>query len=93
MRIDPMTEDPRELEERAAEATRHEDERTLCDRLKENVYVGGLVCSMAFHDDTYAKPDTQASAVKDFAADYGWPAVFRVLAQAIHEHEQFIDRR
>lgn len=90
--VDPMTEDPRDREDREAEQKRFEDERALLEAFQENPYAAVKACECAYVDGWHGLSDL-ADHAHFFAADYGWPAVFRVLAMAIHAYDDAQARR
>jgi hypothetical protein len=81
--VDPMTEDPRDREDREAEQQRFEDEQALLAVMRFNPFLAAKDVVGVYAGDQWTIVGDMAAA---FAADYGWPAVFRVLAAAIHAY-------
>jgi hypothetical protein len=97
--VDPMTEDPRDREDREAELRRFKDERAFCELCQFNPYIAANAVAFAYASFPVSEPDRDEygrrimSGASAFAADYGWPAVFRILAAAIHAYDDAQARR
>jgi ATP-dependent exoDNAse (exonuclease V) beta subunit len=89
--VDPMTEDPRDRDDREAELQREADEQALLEACQEQPFTAAEAIARTYaYGSTVLMISRQAQA---FAADYGWPAVFRVLAAAIHAYDDAQARR
>ncbi len=94
--VDPMTtEDEQDRLNRAAEAQRWEDEAMLKARFYRELPTAATAAATAFSADLPIEwPDDSLEwRCAQHAADYGWPAVFRILADAIYAHDDAINRR
>lgn len=83
--VDPITEDPRPIEERELEERREHDDEKLIAALKENPFTGATGVWRQYLKRTVLS--TMEYDIQQYAAEYGWADTFRALALAIDAYE------